>query len=59
MANEYTVRKIVEEWLREHGYDGLYDDVGGCSCILGELLPYPWCPPTCRPGHFEAQEDER
>uniref|UniRef100_A0A6M3IWN5 Uncharacterized protein n=1 Tax=viral metagenome TaxID=1070528 RepID=A0A6M3IWN5_9ZZZZ len=28
-----TVVKILEEWLREHGYDGLCSDE--CGCALG------------------------
>lgn len=30
MSNS-TVRQIVVEWLKEHGYDGLYNYECGCS----------------------------
>lgn len=31
-----TVTEIVEAYLREHGYDGLYDD-SCCGCPVGRL----------------------
>lgn len=37
-----TVKEIVEEYLRQHGYDGLYHSVGECACEVGDLWPcYP------------------
>ena len=29
-----TVKAIVAEYLKAHGYDGLYDD--DCGCLLGD-----------------------
>ncbi|MFA5377395.1 MAG: hypothetical protein WC455_16710 [Dehalococcoidia bacterium] len=44
-----NIREILESWLREHGYDGLYCD--GCGCRVDDLMP---CdspqPEECRPG---------
>jgi len=36
-----TALEIVEQWLRENDYDGLYTDGsgGGCSCTLDDLAP--------------------
>ena len=45
------VRSIVEVYLRENGYDGLYDDYE-CACVLGDL--FPCCREgvqNCMPGH--------
>lgn len=33
-----TVREILTEYLRQHGYDGLYSP-GECGCSLDELAP--------------------
>jgi len=47
---EKTVRNIVEEWLKDNGYDGLYDD--DCGCLIGDIAP---CEPDggfgCMPGY--------
>ena len=32
------VRTIVTEWLKEHGYDGLYAP-GVCGCAIDDLMP--------------------
>ncbi len=33
-----NVKGIVEDWLRNHGYDGLFSPYE-CGCILGDLMP--------------------
>ena len=33
------VEKIVEAWLKDHGYDGLFSSDGECGCVIGELAP--------------------
>ena len=32
-----NVKQIVEKYLRENGYDGLYTDE--CGCCLDDLMP--------------------
>ena len=32
-----NVRSIVDDWLVEHGYDGLWGD--DCACEVGDLFP--------------------
>ena len=34
-----TVDEIIRDWLRSHGYDGLYQEDGECGCLLSD--PYP------------------
>jgi len=45
-----TAKEILERYLRENGYDGLYNDSvqfgdEGCGCFLGDLFPCDpeWC----------------
>ena len=33
------MHKIVEAWLGENDYDGLYHDDLECGCRLGDLMP--------------------
>jgi len=32
-----TVDEIIRDWLRSHGYDGLYQDDGECACLFIDL----------------------
>lgn len=34
-----TVKEIVAEWLKSHGYDGLFAEGGECACELADLMP--------------------
>jgi hypothetical protein len=49
-ALKADVQSIVESWLKENGYDGLYAPVE-CACVIGDLMPCEGPEPTCRPGH--------
>jgi len=43
--------EILEEWLQEHGYDGLVDVDTECYCVIGDLLPcHSYCR-FCEPGY--------
>ena len=45
-----TVREILEQWLTDNGYDGLYAEE--CGCIVGDLAPCgEACSFGCRAGH--------
>lgn len=47
-----NVRKIVEEYLREHGFDGLYYP-GECGCDLENLMPcMEFGAMGCVPGYY-------
>jgi hypothetical protein len=34
-----TVRELVADWLKTHGYDGLWDEANECACLLDDLMP--------------------
>jgi hypothetical protein len=40
---ELSIRSIVADYIRERGFDGLYDPVGECACSIidgdGGLMP--------------------
>jgi hypothetical protein len=46
-----TVIEIVEQYLREHGYDGLYAE-GECACKLGEVGPCDAVQGDCCAGYL-------
>ena len=54
-----TAREIIAEWLREHGYDGLYDDCGseGCGCEIDDLAPCEGWVLRCQPGYRRESDD--
>lgn len=46
-----NVIKIVENWLKAHGYDGLYSVAGECACPIGSLFPCGECHSDCMAGY--------
>ena len=34
-----TVLEMTEAYLKEHGYDGLYNEDGECACCIDDLFP--------------------
>lgn len=46
-----TVKEIVEKYLKENGYDGLYDGAEACGCSLGNLIPCNYPIEFCTPGY--------
>ena len=50
-GKEMNIREIVSEWLKEHGYDGLYSQ-DECACALSDLMPCGEVfPEDCEPGY--------
>jgi len=44
------VKNIVEQWLKEHNYDGLYSH--DCGCRINDLMPCGSCGvERCEPGY--------
>jgi hypothetical protein len=48
-----TYTDLLKPWLKEHGYDGLYNNEE-CACRVDELAPCGWSPDVCEclPGHW-------
>lgn len=47
-----TVREIIEQYLKENGYDGLYCPIyGECACVVGDLMPCDNDCSECEPGY--------
>jgi len=51
-----TVKEIVENWLKENGYDGLLDDCDDCECKLADGSIMSHCDEDgcgdCEPGYL-------
>jgi len=51
-----TVKEIVEKYLRENGYDGLYCE--DCGCRLDDLIPCDWGDfQDCKAGYEQKHGD--
>lgn len=44
------VKEIIEKYLRENGYDGLFHD-GDCGCEVDDLIPCEVFCNNCEPGY--------
>ncbi len=52
---EATVKAIVEEWLEDSEFDGLYNEAG-CGCLLEDLAPCDEMSQHCEAAYrFECQ----
>jgi len=47
-----TVKEIIEAYLREHGYDGIYAPEDECGCHLGDLFPCGGTGEDCIAGYL-------
>ena len=50
-GDKLKVSEIVTEYLKSHGYDGLYDSWGECGCELADLMPCGELHGDCESGH--------
>ena len=47
------VIQIVEKYLSENGYDGLYNE-GDCACLNGDLAPCGEIGGGCEAGYLQS-----
>ncbi len=52
-----NVRQIVEQYLKENGYDGLYSK-GDCACVASDLMPCDDGFSNCESGYLCARDSE-
>ena len=45
------------DWLRAHGYDGLYLP-GECACLIDDLRPCGELDQACKPGYRVEPDEE-
>jgi len=50
-----NVKHIVEQWLRQNGYDGLAG--GCCGCGVDDLFPCGMYCGDCLPAHLASDEE--
>lgn len=47
-----TIAKIIRAYLKERGYDGLFNSDNECACLVNDLYPGIDCPDNgCTPGY--------
>ena len=46
-----TVKEIIENWLVNWGYDGLFDEDCDCACLVGDLQPCDGGMMNCQAGY--------
>ena len=44
-----TVKEILQKWLTDRGFDGLYNDE--CGCYTDDLIPCCSSCESCMPGY--------
>ena len=46
-----TIKEIIEGYLEEKSYDGLFNGDGQCACVKGDLFPCVDYFANCEPGY--------
>ncbi len=49
-----TCAEIIENYLKENGFDGLYCSGANCACKNGDLFPCMESPDECIPGYLHV-----
>ena len=53
MKKNPEVEVILKNWLREHGYEGLYHSDSFCACRLEDLIPCDGPNMDCQVGYLD------
>ena len=48
---DMNVKEITEKYLKENGFEGLFDEGGECGCLLDDLMPCGEGGSACEPGY--------
>jgi len=51
METRMTLAEIIEKWLLENKYDGLFNAEDECACEIGDLMPCIGPQIDCEPGY--------
>ena len=52
--NTSSLLQIIEVGLKAEGFDGLWNEVGPCGCLIGNLSPGDCLAEECQPGYRRA-----
>ena len=50
-SNPILFDDMVKQWLRDEGYDGIYNPDGDCGCALEDFMPCIDEIHECKPGY--------
>lgn len=53
-----TLKEIVADWLRTHGYTGLYHADTCCGCSLDDFMPCGEPGENCQPGFLGPDTED-
>lgn len=52
-----TVKEIIVKYLKENGYDGLFEPDGECGCRIDDLIPCSELNEHCETGYKKLCTD--
>jgi len=58
MAKLWTVQNILYDWLKSHGYGGLFNEDCECGCELEDLAPCCETGLSCEAGYRSEGDGE-
>ncbi len=47
-----NMQQLIEQALKQHGFDGLFNTDGGCACKVDDLFPCDNPCADCEPGYL-------
>jgi len=51
IRKKINVKTILSEYLKQHGYDGLYNADLECGCVIDDLIPCDFNFSECEPAY--------